>query len=204
MNFMARQNRFSLAAQAAQAHSRRMDEFALSVRQARPSDAADLARIYIQSWQDTYAGLLSHTLLGAMSHKRQTERWLSAIRGPGSVLVADHAREGVIGLSSMGAARDAGLGLEGEIYTLYVDPACLGRGIGRALLAGGFKRLRERRMQSCLIWAHAGNNACYFYEAMGGKRIAQRTTRLMGEVTPEVCFGWTRLACERQNRPVKS
>ena len=46
-----------------------MDELALSVRTARPQDAADLARIYIESWQDTYAGVISHTLLAAMSHK---------------------------------------------------------------------------------------------------------------------------------------
>ena len=32
-----------------------------------------------------------------------------------------------IGLASLGAARDRGLGFDGEIYTLYVDPAFLGR-----------------------------------------------------------------------------
>ena len=44
-----------------------------------------------------------------------------------------------------------------------------------------------------MIWAHARNNACYFYEAMGGKRVGTRLTRLMGEETPEVAFGWKRL-----------
>jgi hypothetical protein len=51
-----------------------MDELALSVRQARPTDAADLARIYIASWHDAYAGILSHSLLSAMSHKGQAQR----------------------------------------------------------------------------------------------------------------------------------
>ena len=177
-----------------------MDDLALSVRLARPEDAADLARIYIDSWQDTYAGMISHALLGAMSHKHHTARWLTAIKGPTTVLVAEDMRAGVIGLTSLGAARDRSLGFEGEVYTLYVDPAFLGLGTGRALLEGAFDSLKERKLRSCLIWAHARNNACFFYEAMGGKRIATRTTRLMGELTPEIAFGWRQLATKKQKR----
>ena len=170
-----------------------MDELALSVRQARPVDAADLARIYIESWQDTYAGVLSNSLLYAMSHKGQAARWQQTMRGPGAVLIAEDASVGPIGLASLGPARDKGLGLDGEIYTLYVDPAYLGMGAGRALLQASFSTLMNKKYRSCVIWSHARNNACYFYEAMGGKRIGTRLTRLVGEDTPEVAFGWKRL-----------
>ena len=37
-----------------------------------------------------------------------------------------------------------------------------------------FDAFKDRRLRSCLIWAHARNNACFFYEAMGGRRVAQR------------------------------
>jgi ribosomal protein S18 acetylase RimI-like enzyme len=184
-----------------------MNDLALSVRTARPEDAADLARIYIESWQDTYAGVVSHALLGAMSHKGHSARWRNTIRTMGStgaVLVAEDARHGAIGLCSLGAVRDRGLGFEGEVYTLYVDPAFLGRGAGRALLGGAFDAFKERRLRSCLIWAHARNNACFFYEAMGGRRVAIRTTRLMGELTPEIGFGWKRLAARKQSRTLPS
>jgi GNAT superfamily N-acetyltransferase len=181
-----------------------MDDFAPSIRQARPSDAAALARIYIESWQDTYAGLIPHSLLSAMSLKHHTARWLATMRGPGAVLVAEDGHHGAVGLASLGAARDGGLGFEGEIYTLYVDPAFLGRGTGRALMAGAFERLKDRKYRSCLVWAHARNNACYFYEAMGGRRIAERVTRTMGEPTPEIAFGWKRLVTRKQDRAVRS
>ena len=171
----------------------RMDDIALSIRQARPSDAADLARIYIESWQDTYAGLLPHSLLAAMSHKGQAARWQQTMRGPGAVLIAEDAQLGAVGLASMGPARDKGLELDGEIYTLYVDPGFLGRGTGRMLMAASFATLTEKKYRSCLIWAHARNNACFFYEAMGGRRVGNRVTRIMGEETPEIAFGWKRL-----------
>jgi ribosomal protein S18 acetylase RimI-like enzyme len=184
------------------------DHRGLTVRTARPEDAAGLARIYIESWQDTYAGVISHTLLGAMSVKAHTARWQSTIkamdRHGGAVLVAEAPGYGLIGMCSLGRARDRGLGFEGEVYTLYVDPAFLGRGTGRALLCGAFEALKERNLRSCLIWAHARNNACFFYEAMGGRRIATRTTRLMGELTPEIGFGWKRLTARRQTRPIQS
>jgi ribosomal protein S18 acetylase RimI-like enzyme len=180
----------------------------LRVRTARPEDAADLARIYIDSWQDTYAGMISHTLLGAMSLRTHTTRWQATIKAmekhSGTVLVAEAARFGAIGLCSLGKARDSGCGYDGEVYTLYVDPAFLGRGAGRALLTGAFEALKERKMRSCLIWAHADNNACFFYEAMGGRRVAARTTRLLGELTPETGFGWKRLATRKPVRHIQS
>ena len=185
-----------------------MNDLALSVRTARPEDAADLARIYIESWQDTYAGVISNTLLGAMSLRTHTTRWQATIRSmeknSGTVLVAEDARFGAIGLCSLGKARDGGCGYDGEVYTLYVDPAFLGRGAGRALLAGAFAAFKERKLRSCLVWAHARNNACFFYEAMGGRRVATRTTRLMGELMPEVGFGWKQLATGKQARTAQS
>ena len=175
-----------------------MNDLALSVRTARPEDAADLARIYIESWHDTYAGIIPHTVLAAMSHQRHSARWASVIKGTersqGVVLVAEDAGHGPIGLCSLGRARDSALGFDGEVYTLYVDPAFLGQGAGRALLAGAFQTFKDRKLRSCIIWAHAKNNACFFYEAMGGARIANRQVMLGGQEVGEVAFGWKRLA----------
>ena len=95
-----------------------MDELALSIRQARPADAADLARIYIESWHDAYAGILPHSLLSAMSHKGQAARWQQTMRGPGAVLIAEDAKIGPIGLASLGPARDKGLPGWRDLYAL--------------------------------------------------------------------------------------
>ncbi|HEX7726007.1 MAG TPA: GNAT family N-acetyltransferase, partial [Rhizomicrobium sp.] len=160
----------------------------------------DLARIYIESWQDTYAGILPHALLAAMSRKGHAARWQTAIKGGGAVLVAEDAQYGAIGLCSLGAARDKALGLEGEIYTLYVDPAFLGRGVCRALLARAFEVFKERGLRSCVIWAHAKNNARFFYEKVGGRLIAERSGRMMGDPISENAFGWRRLALAETSR----
>lgn len=173
-----------------------MDDLALTIRVARPKDAAEVARIYIESWHDTYPAVLSSALLCSMTPKGQTARWHAAIRAQKreTVLVAEDPKYGLVGMSSMGPSRDRSLGYDGEVYTLYVDPSFFSRGVGRALLKGGFAVLRARGFSSCAIWAHAKNNARFFYETMGGRTVAERTARMMGDSVPEVAFGWKTLA----------
>jgi L-amino acid N-acyltransferase YncA len=171
-----------------------MEPLALTIRQARPNDAADIARVYIDSWHDTYPGVLSKQLLCAMTEKGQAARWRMAIDRKELVLIAENEKHGIIGMASAGATRDRDLGLDGEVYTLYIDPAFFGRGAGRLLLNGAFVELRRRAFRSCVIWAHARNNARFFYEAMGGRLVAERNGRIMGDTVPEVAFGWKTLA----------
>ncbi|HKD46873.1 MAG TPA: GNAT family N-acetyltransferase [Rhizomicrobium sp.] len=178
-----------------------MSDGALSLRLARPGDAMSLARIYVEAWHDTYAAILPHRLLANMSVEMHAARLERAIR-KGAVLVAEAPRHGVLGLAGFGAARDRGLGFDGEIYTLYVDPDFLGRGVGRALLHGAFSALETRAFHSCLIWSHAQNHACFFYEAMGGARIAERRVMLGGQEVCEVAFGWKRLALSPRRLPI--
>jgi ribosomal protein S18 acetylase RimI-like enzyme len=173
-----------------------MDEPAIRIRVARPDDAAAVARVYVESWHDTYAAILPKRLLCAMTPQGQAARWRAAITASRreQVLVAEGAPDGIVGMSSLGPSRDTALGYDGEIYTLYVDPAFLGRGAGRALLRGGFASLRARGFTSCMVWAHARNPARFFYEAMGGRLIAERVQQMMGDAVPEAAFGWPKLA----------
>lgn len=173
-----------------------MEKLDIAVRPARPDDAASVARVYIESWHDTYAGVLPAQLLCAMTPNGQGARWRATIRARGNekVLVAEHENFGILGMASYGAARDRAMGFDGEVFTLYVDPSFFGHGVGRALLRGAFDDLRQRGYTSCVIWAHARNPARFFYEAMGGRLIAARTAKMMGDMVPETAFGWRRLA----------
>src|ERR1700744_3617622 len=101
-----------------------------------------------------------------MTEKGQGARWRMAIERKELVLVAEHEKHGIVAMASAGAARDRDLGFDGEVYTLYVDPPYFGMGVGRILLNGTFAELRRRAFRSCVIWAHARNNARFFYEAM--------------------------------------
>lgn len=170
-----------------------MDLSAIKVGPASTADAGAIARIYIEAWQDTYPGIVPDRLLRAMTLSGQTARWAAAIARGEAVLVARHASHGIVGMSSLGNARDTGLGPDSEIYTLYVDPAFYGSGAGRALMTAAFAELRHQGFAACIVWAHAKNPARYFYERLGGRLVAERTGWLMGEAVPEAGFGWPSL-----------
>ena len=51
----------------------------LTIRKARPGDAEAVARIYVESWRDTYPLVLPARLLASMTIEGQSARWRNAI-----------------------------------------------------------------------------------------------------------------------------
>jgi ribosomal protein S18 acetylase RimI-like enzyme len=110
-----------------------------------------------------------------------------------AVMVARDRRHGIVGVGSCGRAKGVGLPHEGEVFTLYVLQDFQDHGIGKQLLGALFQRLRGAEMSSAVIWVLADNPARFFYEAMGGKRVAERRERLWGTTLPEAGYGWADL-----------
>lgn len=164
------------------------------IRPARPEDASEIARVYIDAWQDTYPGVLPHTLLRVLTQKGQTTRWhkLISARPPEKVMVAEYQNR-IVGFISFGPVRDGGLGYDGEITALYVDPLYYGVGAGWQLLKATFKEMAMFGMGSCLVWVNALIQSRFFCEAMGAKAVAERSTMLLGEPVVEIAYGWDRL-----------
>lgn len=162
------------------------------VRQARPDDAVAIARIYVDTWRSVYAGVVPDRVLTQMSYVRQSAAWRREIgmRGGRRILVADLPGAGVVGFVGIGPNRHGPGPFDGEIHTLYVADDFQGRGIGRALLETGLGKLREKGFSAAVVWVLSANPARFFYEAMGGRRVAERNEPLWGTVLHETAYGW--------------
>ena len=110
---------------------------ALTVRPARAEDAAQMARVNVQCWQETYRGLMSDAVLddpGLLAARGRF--WTAALtderyRG-NRVAVAE--RDGhLVGIAMSGPPLDAGAWAR-QLYVLYVRAAEHGRGAGPTLL----------------------------------------------------------------------
>ena len=162
------------------------------IRRARHLDAAPIAKVYVDTWRSIYAGLLPDRVLLDMSYRSSAAYWTRAmIVGAGlhGVHVAEETGR-VVGFASCGLSRERRLPYAGEVYTLYVLDDHQGAGLGRELLLACFKDLLERGMSSALVWVLADNPARFFYEAMGGKRIAEREEKMWGTSLSEAAYGW--------------
>ncbi len=163
------------------------------IRAATIADAAGIARVYVETWRDTYAGVIPDRVLLGMSRRRHAANWTHTLRNrrPGeAVLVAHDTRTGVVGFGSCGRAKYRTLPHEGEVYTLYVLPDYQGRGIGARLLSGLFAELMKSGPRSALIWVLADNPSRFFYQALGGTWIAVREESLWGKNLRQMAYGW--------------
>jgi ribosomal protein S18 acetylase RimI-like enzyme len=172
----------------------------ITIRPARLQDARTIARIEVETWRTTYAGMLPDRVLLRMSAERQAGTWAGFVRQrPGDVLVAEQRppasgnSDVVVGFGNCGPQREAVLGYAGEVYTLYIAPEAQGRGLGRRLLLGLFARLVQSGHRSALIWVVRANPARFFYERLGGKLVLHRPIPLGGAPIEAIAYGWTDL-----------
>ncbi len=165
------------------------------MRGARAADAPAIARVHVETWRATYAGLVPDAYLVDMCEERQTRAWQRVLdqRGTESVLVAEAAGgdgRQVVGFGSFGRARPGRLPYRGEIYTLYVAGDWQGRGLGRRLLRGMFRELVKLGLPDAYLWVLTGNPTRFFYEAMGGERAATRQEAFAGTLLDETAYAW--------------
>ena len=53
---------------------------------------------------------------------------------------------------------------------------------------------RDRRYGAALVWVLAANPARFFYETLGGRRVAEQQERLWGTQLPEYAYHWPDLS----------
>ncbi|MDQ0293604.1 MULTISPECIES: GNAT family N-acetyltransferase [Streptomyces] len=145
------------------------------VREMAVGDAAAVSAVRVAGWRAAYAGVIPGAYLDAMSVERDAalrEERFAAGRAAGLCdLVAVGADGQVVGWACCGPRDTPGAGPgagEGELYALYVRPALLGRGVGRALLGAVHDEAAGRGWGALVLWVVEANaRARRFYEAGG-------------------------------------
>lgn len=160
------------------------------VRIGRQSDADALAKVYRESWLVAYQGIIPHSYLTTMLHRRGKDWWTTILSGGDPPLVLEAGGE-VAGYASFGRARGP-LRYDGEIYELYLSPVHQGLGFGEHLFEWARQRLADMELHSLVVWALADNaGACEFYERRGGKPVAKASERFGTVLVPKIAYGWT-------------
>jgi ribosomal protein S18 acetylase RimI-like enzyme len=166
------------------------------IRPARVADAAQIARVHVASWRSTYPGMLPDRFLVKMSAPVQADRWRRLLRDPRTArgtYVAAVSGHGVVGFGSCGRQRSALDAFGGEFFTLYLLDDVQGLGLGRMLMATMAAGMMEDGLSSALVWVLDDNPARWFYERMGGVRVAEVPSKFAGSDITETAYGWADL-----------
>ena len=171
----------------------------MNIRQAVAADAAQIARVHVQSWRETYRGMLPDDLLDRLDVDRRCAFWRSYIDEATSdkiLLVAEDDAGEVVGFVS-------GSRTEGEfseqydcdLRTIYLLQAAQGQGVGRKLVEAFAQAAYGQGYRSMILWALADNTRSRgFYEHMGGEWIMEGQFTVGGNLMNNVAYGWSDLA----------
>ncbi|MFQ1004045.1 N-acetyltransferase family protein [Modestobacter sp. SSW1-42] len=177
----------------------------VSVRPARPEDAASIARVQLVTWRTAFGRLLPADVLAAWDDTAAAETWRAAIAAPPSpahtVLVAVDAGT-VVGFAATAPDGDAR-----EVTVLLVEPRWGRRGHGSRLLAAVTDLARAAEVSTLTTWlAEQDTVTSRFLEAAGwAPQGAVRLLESADDVVRQLCWH-TRLdgdgpAAEREGKP---
>jgi ribosomal protein S18 acetylase RimI-like enzyme len=165
----------------------------ITIRPARPDDAAAIARTDVETWQAAYAGILGTPYLAGLTTGRREIGWGHVIRrSPNDVQVAVNAAGEVIGFGSCGTSR-GDPDFPAEVFTLYVAPDWQNQGVGRRLLLAMFRRLVAQGHKAAIIWVLRENPARFFYQRLGGQEVRRKLLPFNGAEVPASGYGWADL-----------
>ena len=158
----------------------------MSLRAATPADAEAIARVHVQAWRETYAGLVPQAHLDALDPAERAALWRGLVPRPDRRVAVAERGGRVVGFACAGPGREAHPGHPGEVMALYVLRAHHGEGLGRALLEDALAWLGT----PAYLWVLRDNPTRGFYERMGGRVIARRDEEVGGALRPEVAYGF--------------
>jgi len=165
----------------------------ITIRAASPADAPGIARVHVDSWRTTYAGIVSAEFLANLSYEKSEARNRAFMTEPGvnrHFFVAGDESGRIVGFATGGPVRGDMPGFDGELYGIYLLKEYQRQGIGGRLVRALADALAGDGFRSMLVWVLADNPARGFYEALGGRFVRQQTITIGGQELAEVAYGW--------------
>ncbi|HKA32745.1 MAG TPA: bifunctional class I SAM-dependent methyltransferase/GNAT family N-acetyltransferase [Candidatus Binatia bacterium] len=167
---------------------------AIRIRDGVADDAAAIARVHIESWRTTYAGIIPGDYIAKFASDSRERTWrgiLAESERRSFVCVAEDEEGTIVGFASGGRARGEATDYAGEIYAIYLMQPFQRRGIGRRLAAALARRLLGAGRLSMIVWVLAENSSRAFYSALGGVLVDKKPAEIAGADLTEVAYGWT-------------
>ena len=164
-----------------------------AIRLATPADAAQIARVRVESWRRTYRGMIPDSYLDAMTIEGSTAIWtrvLTAGANTTTVVVAED-EAGVQAFAAGLMLDPPKLDMDSELSAIYVAAEHQRQGLGRRLVATVAAAQMAHGATGMLTWVIAANKAARtFYERLGAELLVQQPFQWDGMDLVEAGYGW--------------
>ncbi|MBY6036791.1 GNAT family N-acetyltransferase [Fictibacillus nanhaiensis] len=167
----------------------------MKIRRAVVEDAAHIAKVHVDSWQQSYKGLIDSAYLNNMSVREREERWKEWLsQGPSHIVFVLEDKNNILcGFISGGNARSHD-SFDSEVYAFYLVKSVQRKGYGTQLLKKFSEALLTNEKKSLIVWVLKDNPAKRVYVSLGGIKIDEETISIGDQQLAEECFGWENLS----------
>ena len=173
---------------------REEQQLKFTFREANVADALAVAEVHVQSWRESFAGIVPQTFLDKMSVENRTKAFETGFALDSyKMFVAETEANGIVGFADFGKTRDNQNKFEAELYAIYLLRDFQRMGIGGKLFDLGAKYLVANNMNSLSLTALEVSPYKQFYEKMGGHLVERKTTQIESESYATVVYGWNKL-----------
>ncbi|MCA1032681.1 GNAT family N-acetyltransferase [Bacillus timonensis] len=163
------------------------------IRQATINDVTGIAKVHVDSWKTTYAGIVCSEYLDKLSYSKRETLW-TAVMNQGfeksSLLVVEDSSGQIIGFANGGKERSNQYEYDAEIYAIYLLKEYQGQKIGSKLVHALTEDLVEKGYNSLLVWVLAENPSRTFYESFQPEEVDSMQVEIGGQFFEEIAYGW--------------
>jgi GNAT superfamily N-acetyltransferase len=167
----------------------------ISYREAGLADCAEVAKVHVRSWRESFAGLVPETVMERITVEKRTKAFAERFQGDAyRMYVAEVVDRGVIGFADCGEPREKIDPYQAELYAIFLLPEFQGAGVGRRLFSSCVEGLVKSGKSSMYLLAFEKSPYRSFYDKLGGVVIGKRQVDIEGTVFAAVVYGWKDLS----------
>jgi GNAT superfamily N-acetyltransferase len=139
----------------------------VSVREARPDDVPEIARIQVATWQWGYRAILPAAVLESLDERTAAQAWEAAVSRPPTGrhhVLAAFEGQWLVGFAAVGPAEDlepsdAAPETTAAVGPILVEPRWERRGHGSRLMAASVEFARSDGMTRAISWIPEADTA---------------------------------------------
>ncbi len=168
----------------------------ITIRKATFDDAPEIANVHLNSWRETYRGLLPQEYLDQLplSFKERMNLWRKISADERKALFVAEAPEGIVGFAGYSHPRQESMNSYGELGAIYLLEKYQGKGVGFGLLKIGMQTLMEWNYLKAYSWVMKESPTIKFYVKTGAKLNGmEQDDEIFGVVTRDVVCVWENL-----------
>jgi 3-deoxy-manno-octulosonate cytidylyltransferase (CMP-KDO synthetase) len=166
----------------------------ITYRLANLEDAVAIAKVHVESWHKSFAGIVPQEFLDNLTVENRTAAFRQRLGEANyKMFVAEDSKKKIVGFADFGKARENGLEYKTELYAIYILREFQGKGIGENLFRLCQKAMIDEGFDSMYLMALAVSPYKTFYEKMGGQIVGRGNHFLALAQYETLIYGWKNL-----------